>query len=169
MWPHVWPHSLWPHELQHARPPVHHQLPEFTQTHVHQVRDAIQPSHPFSSCPQSLTASGSFPMSQLFAWGGQSVRVSASASVLPMNYTVIYINDQVEKISLQIKSQYDKSKYKWLSKKSLMFKLPPMIPNYICVAKNDLYRSLHFHSFCLLRSKRKPHATHVHLKFIFSK
>ena len=127
------------------------------------------PSHPFSSCPQSLTASGSFPMSQLFAWGGQSIRVSASASVLPMNYTVIYINDQVEKISLQIKSQYDKSKYKWLSKKSLMFKLPPMIPNYICVAKNDLYRSLHFHSFCLLRSKRKPHATHVHLKFIFSK
>ena len=40
---------------------------------------------PFSSCPQSLLASGSFPMSQLFAWGGQSIRVSASASVLPMN------------------------------------------------------------------------------------
>ena len=48
----------------------HHQLPEFTQTHVHQVSDAIQPSHPvapFSSCSQSLPASGSFPMSQLFA------------------------------------------------------------------------------------------------------
>ena len=40
---------------------------------------------PFSSCPQSLPVSGSFPMSQLFAWGGQSIRVSASASVLPMN------------------------------------------------------------------------------------
>ena len=40
---------------------------------------------PFSSCPQSFPASGSFPMSQLFAWGGQSIRVSASASVLPMN------------------------------------------------------------------------------------
>ena len=40
---------------------------------------------PFSSCPQSLPASGSFPMSQLFAWGGQSTGVSASASVLPMN------------------------------------------------------------------------------------
>ena len=55
--------------------PVHHQLPEFTQTHVHQVSDAIQPSHPlvpFSSCPQSLPASASFPMSQLFAWDGQS-------------------------------------------------------------------------------------------------
>ena len=40
---------------------------------------------PFSSCPQSLPASGSVPMSQLFAWGGQSIGVSASASVLPMN------------------------------------------------------------------------------------
>ena len=40
---------------------------------------------PFSSCLQSLPASGSFPMSQLFAWGGQSIVVSASASVLPMN------------------------------------------------------------------------------------
>ena len=40
---------------------------------------------PFSSCPQSLPASGSFPMSQLFAWGGQSTGVSASASVLPVN------------------------------------------------------------------------------------
>ena len=40
---------------------------------------------PFSSCPQSLPASGSFPMSQLFAWGGKSIGVSASASVLPMN------------------------------------------------------------------------------------
>ena len=40
---------------------------------------------PFSSCPQSLTASGSSPMSQLFAWGGQNTGVSASASVLPMN------------------------------------------------------------------------------------
>ena len=40
---------------------------------------------PFSSCPQSLPASDSFPMSQLFAWGGQSIGVSALASVLPMN------------------------------------------------------------------------------------
>ena len=66
--------------------PVHHQLPEFTQTHAHRVSDAISSSVvPFSSCPQSLPTSGSFPMSQLFAWGGQSIRVSASASVLPMN------------------------------------------------------------------------------------
>ena len=68
--------------------PVHHQLLEFTQTHVHQVGDAIQPSHPvvpFSSSPQSLPASGSFPMSQLFVWGGQSTGVSALASFLPKN------------------------------------------------------------------------------------
>ena len=65
--------------------PVHHQLPEFTQTHVHRVGDAIQPSHPLSSCSQSLPASGSFQMSQCFALGGQSIGVSASTSVLPMN------------------------------------------------------------------------------------
>ena len=66
--------------------PVHHQLPKSTQTHVHQVGDAIQPSHPvvpFSSCPQSLPASESFPMSQLFASGGQSIGASALASFLP--------------------------------------------------------------------------------------
>ena len=81
--------SLRPHESQHARLPVHHKLPEFTQTHAHQVGDAIQPSHPLSSpsppAPQSLPASGSFPMSQLFTSAGQSTGVSASASVLPMN------------------------------------------------------------------------------------
>ena len=69
--------------------PVHHQLPELTQTHAHWVDDAIQPSHPlsspFSSCLQSFLASGSFQMSQFFASGGQSVGVSASASILPMN------------------------------------------------------------------------------------
>ena len=68
--------------------PVHHQLPELTQTHAHRVGDAIQPSLPvvpFSSCPQSLPASGSFPVSLFFASSGQSIGVSASASVLPMN------------------------------------------------------------------------------------
>ena len=64
--------------------PVHHQLLEYTQTHVHWVSDAIQPSHPLSihfSRLQSFPASGSFPMSQLFTSGG----ASASASVLLMN------------------------------------------------------------------------------------
>ena len=76
--------------MNHSMPglPVHHKLPEFTQTHVHRVVDAILASSssvvPFS-CPQFLPASGSFPMSQLFAWSGQSIGVSALASVLPMN------------------------------------------------------------------------------------
>ena len=64
--------------------PVHHQLPKLTQTHVHRVGDAIQLSHSLS-CLQSFPASGSFPMSQFFTSGGQSIGVSASASVLPMN------------------------------------------------------------------------------------
>ena len=76
--------------MNHNTPglPVHHQLLESTQIHVHRVGDAIQPSLPvvpFSSCPQSFPASGSFQMSQLFTSGGQSIGVSASTSVLPMN------------------------------------------------------------------------------------
>ena len=66
--------------------PVHHQLPEFTQSHVHWVSDAIQPSHPLSSpSPPALNPSQheSFPTSQLFTSGGQSTGVSALASVLP--------------------------------------------------------------------------------------
>ena len=69
--------------------PVHHQLLEFVQTHVHRVSEAILTTSfsivPFSSCLQSFPASGSFPMSQLFTSGGQRVEASASASVLPMN------------------------------------------------------------------------------------
>ena len=70
--------------------PVHHQLPEFTQTHVHRVSEAIEPSHPPLSpsppAPNPSQHQGLFQwVSQLFAWGGQSIGVSASASVLPMN------------------------------------------------------------------------------------
>ena len=65
--------------------PVHHQLLEFTQTHAHRwCHPAISSSVvPFSPCPQSLPASESFPMSQLFEWGGESTGVSALASFLP--------------------------------------------------------------------------------------
>ena len=73
--------------------PDHHQLPELTQTHVHksqQCHPTISSSVvPFASSLQSFPASGSFPMSQFFASGGQSIRVSASASVLPMNTGLI--------------------------------------------------------------------------------
>ena len=70
--------------------PVHHQLLEFTQSHVHWVGDVIQPSHSLSSpstpAPNpSFPASEYFPMSQHFAWGGQGTGVSALASFLPKN------------------------------------------------------------------------------------
>ena len=66
--------------------PVHHQLPEFTQTHVHRVGDAIQPSHPLSPSPPAPNPSQHqrlFQWVKLFAWGGQSTGVSALAPVLP--------------------------------------------------------------------------------------
>jgi len=68
--------------------PVHHQLLEITQTHVHWVSDATQPFHPvipFSCRLQSFPETGSFQMSQLFASGGQSTGVSVSTSVFPLN------------------------------------------------------------------------------------
>ena len=81
--------SLWPHESQHTRPPCPSPTPG-----VHSdERPLSQWCHPvisssvvpFSSCPQSLPTSESFPMSQLFAWGGQSTGASALASFLPKN------------------------------------------------------------------------------------
>ena len=78
--------SLWPHELQHTRPPCPSPIPKF--------HSDSRPSSPWChptisssvvpfSCPQSLPASESFPMSQLFTWGVQSTGVSALASFLP--------------------------------------------------------------------------------------
>ena len=81
--------SLWPHELQHTRPPCPSPAPGVHSNSCPSswwCHPAISSSVvPLSSCPQSLPASGSFQKSQLFAWGGQSTGVSASASVLPMN------------------------------------------------------------------------------------
>ena len=99
--------SLQPHEPQHARPPCPSPTPGVypnpcplsrwchLSSHLilcrpHWVGDAIYPAIsssvvPFSSCPQSFPASGSFQMTQLFASGGQSIGVSSSTSVLPMN------------------------------------------------------------------------------------
>ena len=81
--------SLRPHGLQHARPPCSSPTPRvysnrcpLSQWCYPTISSSVVP---FSSCPQSFPASGSFPMSQLFTWGGQSIGVSASASILPMN------------------------------------------------------------------------------------
>ena len=80
--------SLRPHESQHARPPcpsptpgVHPNSCALSQWCHPTISSSVVP---FSSCPESRPASGSFPVSQLSAWGGQSTGVSASASVLPM-------------------------------------------------------------------------------------
>ena len=81
--------SLRPHELQHARPPCPSPSPGVHSNSRPSSRwchPAISSSVvPFPSCPQSLPASESFPMSQLFTWGGQSTGVSALASFLPKN------------------------------------------------------------------------------------
>ena len=81
--------TLRAHESQHARPPCPSRIPGVYSNPCPSSRwchPTISSSViPFSSCPQSLPASGSFPVSQLFAWGGQSIGVSTSASVLPMN------------------------------------------------------------------------------------
>ena len=107
--------------------PVLHHLLELAQTHVHWVRDAIQPSHslfiPFSSCPQSFPESGSFLMSQLFTSGGQSIAVSASASVLPVNLQDWFPLGLTSLISLQSKglsrvftnTTVQKHQFLWLS------------------------------------------------------
>ena len=81
--------SLWPHGLQHTRPPCPSPTPRVYSNSCplsQWCRPTISSSVvPFSSCLQSFPASRSFPMSQFFESGGQSIGVSASASVLPMN------------------------------------------------------------------------------------
>ena len=99
--------SLLPHESQHARPPcpsptpgVHSNLcPSSWWCHPAISYSVV----PFSSCPQSLPASGSFPMSQLFARGGQSTGVSALASFLPKNTQDWSPSERTGWISLQSK------------------------------------------------------------------
>ena len=135
--------SLRPHELQHARPPCPLPTPR-----VHpDSRPSSQWCHPaisssvvpFSSCPQSLPASKSFPMSQLFAWGGQIIGVSALASVLPKNtqdwsplgwtgwisfqakgLSRVFSNKTVQKhqfFSVQLSSQSNSHIHTWLLEK----------------------------------------------------
>ena len=84
----VMSNSLRPHGVQHTRPPFHHQLPDFTQTHVHWVSEAIQPSHPLSSpSPPVFNLSQNQGLSNESAlcirW--PSIGVSVSTSVFPMN------------------------------------------------------------------------------------
>ena len=99
--------SLRPHELQHARPPCPSPTPGVhwdSCTSSQWCHPAISSSvFPFSSCPQSLPASESFPMSQLFAWAGQSTGVSALASFLPKKSQGWFPSEWTGWISLQSK------------------------------------------------------------------
>ena len=99
--------SLQPHELQHTRPPCPSPTPKVHPNSCPSSQwchPAISSSViPFSTCSQSLPASGYFPMSQLLAWGGQSIGVSASALVLPMNSQDWYPLGWTGWISLQSK------------------------------------------------------------------
>ena len=98
---------LRPHELQHARPPCPSPTPR-VQTNSRPSSRLCHPAIsssvvPFSSCPQSLPASESFPMSQFFAKGVQSIGVSALASALPMNTQDLFPLEWTGWISLQSK------------------------------------------------------------------
>ena len=126
----VMSNSLRPHESQHTRPPCPSPTPGVHSNSRPSSRwyhPAISSSViPFSSCPHSLPASQSFPMSQLFAWGGQSTGVSASASFLPKNTQGLSPLEWTGWISLQSKglswspkymnSQFTKGKT-WVSTK----------------------------------------------------
>ena len=99
--------SLRPHESQHTRPPcpspapgVHPDSCPSSQWCHPVISSSVIP---FSSCPQSLAASGSFPMSQLFTWGGQSTGVSTVASFLPKNIQDWSPSEWTGWISLQSK------------------------------------------------------------------
>ena len=134
---------LQPHELQHARPPCPSPTPGVHPNSCPSSRwchSAISSSVvPFSSCPQSLPASESFPMSHLFAWDGQSIGVSASASFLPKNtqdwspsewtvwislqskgYSRVFCNTTVQKhqfFSAQLSSQSNSHIHTWPQEK----------------------------------------------------
>ena len=132
--------SLRPHELQHARPPCPSPTPGL-HPNAHPSNRWCHPAIsssvvPFSSCPQSLPASESFPMNQLFAWGGQSTGVSALASVLP-------------------KKSQGWSLSEWTGWISLQSKGPSRVFSNTTVQKHQFFRaklSSQFNSHCFLKS-----------------
>ena len=123
--------------------PVHYQLLELTQTHIHQVGDAFSSSvFPFSSHLWSFPESGSFPMSQFFASGGLSIGVSASASVLPMNIQDWFPLGWTCWISLQPKRLSKSSptpQFKSINSSVLIFLYSPTV-----TSKHDYWKN---HSF----------------------
>ena len=133
-------HSFDPMDCSTPGFSVHHQLLEPTQTHVHRVSDAIQPSHPLSSPSPpafnlSQPASGSFPKSQFFESDGQNIGVSASASVFPMNIQDWFPLGWTGWISLQSKGLSKESsprpQFQSINSSVLSFLYSPTL-TYIC-------------------------------------
>ena len=120
--------SLWPHEQQHARPPCPsptprgHPNPCPSSRWCHPtISSSVVPS---SSCPQSFPASGAFPTSWLFASGSQNIRVSASASVLPMIFRVVFLSDWlIWSCSLKDSQESSLSQFKIINSSALILKL----------------------------------------------
>ena len=132
--------SLWPMDCSMPSFPILHQLLELAQTHVHWVGDAIQPSVVlFSSCLRSFPASESFPMSQFFASGGQSIGDSDSASVLPMNIQDWFPLGLTGLITLQSKGL------------SRVFSNPTVQKHQFFRAQLSLWSNSHIHTWLLAK------------------
>ena len=122
--------------------PVFHHLPEHSQTHVHWVSDAIQPSHPllFPSPPAfNLSQHQSFLKSQLFASGGPSIGASASAAILPMNIQDWFPLGLTGWISLQSKDSQESSptpQFKSINSSALSFLYGPILTSVHDYSKN---------------------------------
>ena len=127
----VMSNSMRPHELQHARPPCSSPTPRVYSNSC----PLCQWSHPITSSSvvpfpshlQSFPASGSFPMSVFFASGGQSIRVSASASVLPMNTQDWFPLGWTGWISLQSKETSPTPQFKSINSSALRFLNSPTL------------------------------------------
>ena len=168
--------SLRRHELQHAKPPCPSPTPR-VHSNSHPSSWSCHPAIsssvvPFSSCPQTLPASESFPMSQLFTWGGQSTGVSASASVLPTNtqdwsplgwtdwislqskgLSRVFSNTTVQKhlfLGAQLSSQFNSHIHTWLLEKTIALTRWTFVDKVMSLLFNMLSRLVTF----LPRSKR---------------
>ena len=136
--------SLWSHGLQHARVPCPSPTPWAHSNSCPSSRwchPTISSSVvPFSSCFQSFSASGSFPISQLFTSDGQSIGVSASASVLPMNIQVWFPLGLTSLISLQPKSLESSSAPQFEGINSLV---PSLLYGSTLTSLHDYWKNLH--------------------------
>ena len=153
--------SLWPHGLQHARLRCPSPSPRVCSNSCPLSRwchPTISSSvAPFSSCLQSFPASGSFPVSQLFASGGQSIEVSASASVLPMNIQDWFPLGLTGLISLLSKG-FSRVFSSITVQRHLLFGLQPslLFSSHICTWLLDVFKSLLCHLLSVWLSGKQP-------------